>query len=71
MLATIKRYGTGKCLINGTEGEGVEVEFADGTIRGFLSYREFTRLLKARADKGGNGQVAAPLFQNSTENHHT
>ena len=51
MLATIKRYGTGKCIINGTEGEGVEGEFADGSIRGFLSLKEFTRLLKSVAGR--------------------
>jgi hypothetical protein len=63
MLATIKRYGTGKCLINGTEGEGVEVEFADGAIRGFLSMKEFARLLKTRADNRANSKSEAPLFE--------
>ena len=69
MLATIKRYGTGKCIINGTEGEGVEGEFAYGSIRGFLSLKEFTRLLKARATQGENGQHGAPASQNPAADH--
>jgi hypothetical protein len=66
MLASVKQYlPKGKCVISGAEGEGVEVEFADGTVRGFLSLKEFARLLKARS--AGNGRADAPLFQNPPE----
>lgn len=66
MLATVKRYGTGKCLISGTEGEGVEVEFADGSIRGFLTLKEFTKLLKARAS-GANGSAERSPFDQQAQ----
>ena len=49
----IIRYGKGRCLITGQETEGVEVEFQDGSIRGFVSMKQFTKLLVARAESGG------------------
>ncbi len=50
-MVTVKRYGTGTCLLQNIETEGVEVEFHDGTnFAGFVSWAEFRRLLKARSE---------------------
>lgn len=50
IMVTVKRYGKGICMLQNVETEGVEVEFLDGGLKGFLAWNEFRRLLKARSE---------------------
>ena len=61
MLAKIERYGTGRCMLTGAETGGVEVRFRDGSLKGFVAWEQFQKLLKAR----GNGQGEAPRYEPS------
>ena len=63
-MLTVKKHGEGKCLWCAKDTEGVEVEFQDGSLRGFLCRSDFWRLLKQRSGhKNGNGKKPATLVK--------
>ena len=49
-MVTINGIRQGKCLLSGKQGDVVDVEFKDGTLKGPLSFKSLEKLLKARAD---------------------
>lgn len=60
MLAKIEKYGTGRCMLTGAEAEGVEVRFQDGSLKGFVSWEQFQKLLKARGDGRAEARRSGP-----------
>jgi hypothetical protein len=49
-MVTITGMRQGKCLLSGKQGDVVDVEFKDGTLKGPLSFKSLEKLLKARAE---------------------
>jgi hypothetical protein len=68
-LAKVERYGNGKCMLTGEQTEGVEVRFQDGSLKGFVSWGQFQKLLKARGENGTpSPQLELPM---APRNPHT
>lgn len=58
-MLSVKRVGNGICLWCATQKEGVEVEFADGSMKGFLCKADFWRLMKTRSNGKGKHEESA------------
>lgn len=56
-MMTVVRSGTGTCLWCAGQKEGVEVEFTDGSLKGFLCKADFWKLVKTRSIRGKENPV--------------
>lgn len=50
-MVKITRYGQDTCIWCAQHSEGVEAEFKDGLLRGFLCKRDFWRAVQVRQQK--------------------
>jgi len=61
MLAKIERYGKGRCALTGVQtDDGVEMRLGDGSVKGFVTWEQFQKLLKSRSENG-DGQMELPM----------
>lgn len=49
-MVTITGIRQGKCLLSGKQGDVVDVEFRDGTLKGPLSFKSLEKLLRTKAE---------------------
>lgn len=48
-MVSIEKTGKAKCSLTGKESEGVFCSFADGSFKGFLSWRSLKMLLNLKS----------------------
>ena len=58
-MLTLKKSGKGKCVWCMREKEGVEVEFADHSLKGFLCWLHFRKSVEARTNEEAERKPAA------------